>query len=111
MAQANPHKERSVCMVNDYERSDNSSCNTLEASAATPGVRHHPQTLTEMAADLVRAQILAGNLGREGVTPCLQATFATLKKLANPPELLKPESWQTSIRQSHILCLVCGIRV
>jgi len=79
-----------------------------------------PQTLLEMAKDLLMAQIEAHRLSSEEMHQALQQTYASLKALkaqedANgsvavvtpetPPE---PVNWKKSITKYTVTCLECG---
>jgi predicted transcriptional regulator len=81
-----------------------------------------PQTLLEMAKDLVMAQIEAHRLSPEDMHQALQQTYASLQALkaqedangsvavvvtpATPP---KPVNWQKSITKHTVMCLECGV--
>jgi predicted transcriptional regulator len=79
-----------------------------------------PQTLLEMAKDLVMAQIAAHRLSPEDMHQALQQTYASLQALkaqedANgrvavvTPEIpSKPVHWRKSITKHHVMCLECG---
>jgi len=80
-----------------------------------------PQTLLEMAKDLVMAQIAAHRLSPEDMHQALQHTYASLHALkaqedangsvavvvtpATPP---KPVDWRKSITKHVVTCLECG---
>jgi predicted transcriptional regulator len=79
-----------------------------------------PQTLLEMAKDLVMAQIEARQLSPDEMHSALQHTYASLKALQaqedtngsvavitpeTPPE---PVNWKKSITKNHVTCLECG---
>jgi predicted transcriptional regulator len=79
-----------------------------------------PQTLLEMAKDLVMAQIAAHRLSPEEMHQALQQTYASLKSLQSledangniavvtpetPPE---PINWKKSITKYTVTCLECG---
>ena len=79
-----------------------------------------PQTLLEMAKDLVMAQIEAHRLSPEEMHTALQLTYASLKALqaredangsvavvtpGTPPE---PVNWKKSITKHVVTCLECG---
>jgi predicted transcriptional regulator len=79
-----------------------------------------PQTLLEMAKDLVMAQIEAHRLSPEEMRQALQHTYASLKALQaqedghgniavitpeTPPE---PLNWKKSISKYTVTCLECG---
>jgi predicted transcriptional regulator len=79
-----------------------------------------PQTLLEMAKDLVLAQIEARRLSSEEIHHTLQQTYANLKALQNreettgspsiatPERLPDPVNWRQSITKYHVACLECG---
>src|SRR5262249_14487077 len=79
-----------------------------------------PQTLLEMAKDLVMAQITAHRLSPEEMHQALQQTYASLQALKvqedaggsvavttleTPPE---PVNWKKSITKYTVTCLECG---
>jgi predicted transcriptional regulator len=79
-----------------------------------------PQTLLEMAKDLVMAQIAAHRLSPDEMHQALQHTYASLQALKaqedagssvamttseTPPE---PVSWKKSITKYTVTCLECG---
>src|SRR5215510_10583345 len=79
-----------------------------------------PQTLLEMAKDLVLAQIQAQRLPPEEMHQALQQTYASLQALKaqedtnvnvamatseTPPE---PVNWKKSITKHHVTCLERG---
>ena len=79
-----------------------------------------PQTLLEMAKDLVLAQITAHNLPPDEMHQALQQIYASLQALkaqedANgsvavviPETPLKPVNWRKSITKHTVTCLACG---
>jgi predicted transcriptional regulator len=79
-----------------------------------------PQSLLEMAKDLVMAQIAARQLSPDEMHQTLQHTYASLKALqaqedtnggiaiATPEVLPKPVNWKKSITKNHVTCLECG---
>jgi predicted transcriptional regulator len=80
-----------------------------------------PQTLLEMAKDLVMAQIAAHRLSPEDMHQALQQTYASLQALkaqedANgsmavvTPATSKPVNWRKSITKHAVTCLECGAR-
>jgi predicted transcriptional regulator len=81
-----------------------------------------PQTLLEMAKDLVLAQIQAQKLSPEGMHAALQQTYASLLALhaqedasgsvavATPETQPQPIHWRKSITKHTVTCLVCGAR-
>jgi predicted transcriptional regulator len=79
-----------------------------------------PQSILEMAKDLVMAQIAAQNLSPDEMHQALQHTYASLKSLQaqedtngsvavvtpeTPPE---PVNWRKSITKHTVTCLECG---
>ena len=78
-----------------------------------------PQTLLEMAKDLVLAQIAAHNLPPEEMHQALQHTYARLQALkaqedANggvavvaPATPAEPVNWRKSITKHTVICLEC----
>ena len=76
-----------------------------------------PQTLLEMAKDLVLAQIQAHRLSPEDMHPALQDTYSSLLALQaqeasndsgaveTPPA---PINWRKSITKHTVTCLACG---
>jgi predicted transcriptional regulator len=81
-----------------------------------------PQTLLEMAKDLVLAQIQAKTLPADEMHSALQQTYASLKALqaqedahgsvavAAPETPSKPVNWRKSITKHVVTCLECGAR-
>jgi predicted transcriptional regulator len=79
-----------------------------------------PQTLLEMAKDLVLAQIEAHKLSPEEMHQALQHTHTSLLALkaqedahgsvaiATPETLSKPVHWRKSITKHTVTCLECG---
>jgi predicted transcriptional regulator len=78
-----------------------------------------PQTLLEMAKDLVMAQITAHRLSPEEMHQVLQQTYASLQALkaqedANGSVVVAPErspapvNWRKSITKHAVTCLECG---
>jgi predicted transcriptional regulator len=79
-----------------------------------------PQSLLEMAKDLVMAQIEAHRLSPEDMHPALQQTYASLKALqaleeangrvaiATPETPPEPINWKKSITKYTVTCLECG---
>ena len=79
-----------------------------------------PQTLLEMAKDLVMAQIAAHRLSPEDMHQALQQTYASLQALkaqedangsvavVTPETPLKPVNWRKSITKHTVMCLECG---
>ena len=79
-----------------------------------------PQTLLEMAKDLVMAQIEVHNLSPDEMHQALHQTYTSLQALktqedANghaavaPPETLsQPVDWRKSIAKRAVTCLECG---
>src|SRR6266568_3653372 len=79
-----------------------------------------PQTLLEMAKDLILAQIQAQKLSPEEMHAALQQTYASLLALqaqedangsvavATPETQPQPIHWRKSITKHHVTCLVCG---
>src|SRR5215510_61987 len=79
-----------------------------------------PQTLLEMAKDLVMAQIAVHKLAPEEMHQALQQTYASLKALQSledangnvavitPETPPKPINWKKSITKNHVTCLECG---
>jgi predicted transcriptional regulator len=79
-----------------------------------------PQTLLEMAKDLILAQIQAQQLSPEGMHAALQQTYASLLALhaqedssgsvavAIPEIQPQPIHWRKSITKHLVTCLVCG---
>jgi predicted transcriptional regulator len=79
-----------------------------------------PQTLLEMAKDLVMAQIEAHRLSPEEMRQALQHTYATLQALqghedangsvvvGTPESPLVPVNWKKSITKHTVTCLECG---
>jgi len=79
-----------------------------------------PQTLLEMAKDLVMAQIEAHRLSPEDMHQALQHTYASLQALkaqedvngsitvATPEIPPKPVNWRKSITKHVVTCLECG---
>jgi predicted transcriptional regulator len=72
-----------------------------------------PQSLLEMAKELIQAEIEAGQLSVEDMPDALQKTYASLMTLqaketgtiAPPPS---PTAWRKSITKYTITCLECG---
>jgi predicted transcriptional regulator len=80
-----------------------------------------PQTLLEMAKDLILAQIQAQKLSPEGMHAALQQTYTSLLALhaqedasgsvvATPETHPQPIHWRKSITKHHVMCLACGAR-
>ena len=81
-----------------------------------------PQTLLEMAKDLILAQIQAQQLSPEGMHAALQQTYASLLALhtqedasssvavAIPEIHPQPIHWRRSITHLTVTCLVCHAR-
>jgi predicted transcriptional regulator len=79
-----------------------------------------PQTLLEMAKDLVMAQIEAHRLSPEEMRHALQQTYTTLQALqvqedaggsvavATPETSPEPVNWKKSITKHAVTCLECG---
>ena len=79
-----------------------------------------PQSVLEMAKDLVMAQIEAGQVPSENMHEALQKTYALLRELklkeqAGSPDALHathtsptPGAWQKSITKNTVTCLECG---
>ena len=79
-----------------------------------------PQTLLEMAKDLVMAQIEAQRLPPDEMHAALQQTYASLQALkmqedthgsvavVTPQIPSKPVHWRKSITKHHVTCLECG---
>ena len=79
-----------------------------------------PQTLLEMAKDLILAQIQAHKLAPEEIHTVLQQTYTSLKALkaqeeahesvavATPKTLSAPVNWKKSITKHRVTCLECG---
>jgi predicted transcriptional regulator len=79
-----------------------------------------PQTLLEMAKDLVMAQIEAHRLSPDEMHQALQLTYASLQALqaqedangsvavATPETPSVPVNWKKSITKTHVTCLECG---
>ena len=79
-----------------------------------------PQTLLEMAKDLVMAQIAAHRLAPEDMHPFLQQTYASLQALktqedahgnvavVTPETLPERVNWRKSITKHTVTCLECG---
>ena len=78
-----------------------------------------PQTLLEMAKDLVMAQIEAHRLSPEEMHTALQQTYSSLQALKAQedvngsvvvaPEISsKPVNWKKSITKHTVTCLECG---
>ena len=79
-----------------------------------------PQTVLEMAKDLVLAQMQAHKLSPEEMHTALQHTYASLQALkaqedahgsvaiATPETLSKPVHWRKSITKHTVTCLECG---
>jgi predicted transcriptional regulator len=78
-----------------------------------------PQTLLEMAKDLVMAQIEAHRLSPEEMHTALQQTYSSLQALKAQedvngsvvvaPEISsKPVNWKQSITKHTVTCLECG---
>jgi predicted transcriptional regulator len=79
-----------------------------------------PQTLLEMAKDLILAQIQAQKLSPEDMHTALQQTYSSLLTLqaqedsngivavATPETPAAPVHWRKSITKHHVTCLVCG---
>ena len=79
-----------------------------------------PQSLLEMAKDLVLAQIEAHSLSPEDMQTALQHTYASLLALqaqedsngivavATPKTQLEPVNWRKSITKHTVSCLACG---
>src|SRR5262245_17146231 len=79
-----------------------------------------PQTLLEMAKDLVMAQIAAHRLSPDEMHQALQQTYASLKALQSlqdvngsvavgaPATQPEPINWKKSITKHHVTCLECG---
>ena len=72
-----------------------------------------PQSVIEMAKDLVQAQIQAGQLSADNMQKALQETYASLMTLQaketgtveTPPASI---DWRKSISRHAIICLECG---
>lgn len=71
-----------------------------------------PQTVLEMAKDLVTEQILVHRLSPDAANDLLVQTHTTLICLAhmeaNTSEPVEPPDWQHSITQHAVTCLECG---
>src|SRR5512145_2933228 len=79
-----------------------------------------PQSILEMAKDLVMAQIAAYRLSPEEMRSALQHTYASLKSLQAQEEgngsvaVITPETpptpvnWRKSITKHTVTCLECG---
>jgi predicted transcriptional regulator len=79
-----------------------------------------PQTLLEMAKDLVMAQIAAHRLSPEEMHQALQHTYASLQALkaqedangsvavVTPETPPAPVNWRKSITKHRVTCLECG---
>jgi predicted transcriptional regulator len=79
-----------------------------------------PQTLLEMAKDLILAQIQAQKLSPEDMHTALQQTYSSLLTLqaqedsngivavATPETPAAPVHWRKSITKHHVTCLACG---
>ena len=76
-----------------------------------------PQSILEMAKDLVMAQITAGRLPSEDMQNALQQTYASLMALKAQEEtgvvspVQVPEAapdWRKSITRQAVTCLECG---
>ena len=79
-----------------------------------------PQTLLEMAKDLVLAQIQAQKLSPEDMHTALQQTYSSLLALqaqedangpvavATPETPAAPVHWRKSITKDTVTCLACG---
>ncbi len=78
-----------------------------------------PQTLLEMAKDLVTEQIRAHHLSPDDATSLLLSTHATLQSLDQAEAPLAPKNpqtdsegssvpWQRSITKHTVTCLECG---
>jgi predicted transcriptional regulator len=78
-----------------------------------------PQTLLEMAKDLVMAQIAAHRLAPDEMHAALQQTYASLQALKTQedangsvavvtPATPKPVNWRKSITKHVVTCLECG---
>ena len=72
-----------------------------------------PQSILEMAKDLVQAQVQAGQLSPEAMQEALQKTYASLMTLqaketgtVETPSM--PTDWRKSITRHAITCLECG---
>jgi predicted transcriptional regulator len=79
-----------------------------------------PQSILEMAKDLVMAQIAAHRLSLEEMHQALQHTYASLQALkaqedangsvavVTPETPSKPVNWRKSITKHTVTCLECG---
>jgi predicted transcriptional regulator len=79
-----------------------------------------PQSILEMAKDLVMAQIAARQLSPDEMHSALQHTYATLQGLqaqeegngsiviATPERSSEPVNWRKSITKHTVTCLECG---
>ncbi|ETW92973.1 MAG: hypothetical protein ETSY1_41285 [Candidatus Entotheonella factor] len=79
-----------------------------------------PQTLLEMAKDLVAEQIRARHLAPDDIQSLLSSTYATLLSLhqteapdsdsvsSQPHHAVEPKSWKGSITKNAVTCLECG---
>ena len=79
-----------------------------------------PQSLLEMAKDLVLAQIEAHRLSPEDMQTALQHTYSSLLALktqedsegsvvvAIPETPAAPVHWRKSTAKHHVICLACG---
>jgi predicted transcriptional regulator len=74
-----------------------------------------PQTILEMAKDLVQAQVQAGQLSPEAMQEALQSTYASLVTLKTQEEtgtstaaIPQTADWKKSITRHAITCLECG---
>ena len=80
-----------------------------------------PQSLLEMAKDLILAQIHAQKLSPEEMQTALQHTYTSLLALqaqedanGSIPRTTQetpsaPIHWRKSITKHHVTCLVCGV--
>jgi predicted transcriptional regulator len=90
------------------------------SSPSLPRNAPMPQTLLEMAKDLVLAQIEARNLSPDEMHQALQHTYASLQALkaqgdahgsvavAAPETPPVPVNWRKSITKHTVTCLACG---
>lgn len=79
-----------------------------------------PQTVLEMAKDLVMAQVQTSKLSLEDMYKVLQKTYAYLMELKLQEDAREDErkeesgpggttlDWKNSIKKSSIICLICG---
>ena len=75
-----------------------------------------PQSILEMAKDLVTVQITAGQMPPDTMQEALQRTYTSLMALkvqeetgaTSPVETPQPVDWRKSITRHEIRCLECG---